>query len=101
MKRKGLIVSMIAVGLSLAASEGSAATAQQEKMKACNTEATGKGLKGDERKGFMSNCLSANAAANDSKPLTPQQEKMKKCNADAAGKTGEARKSFMSACLKG
>ena len=33
----------------------SAKTAQQEKMKTCNKEATGK--KGDERKKFMSECL--------------------------------------------
>jgi hypothetical protein len=33
-------------------------TAQQEKMKACNTEAGEKKLKGDERKKFMSTCLS-------------------------------------------
>jgi len=33
-------------------------TAQQEKMKACNKEAGDKKLKGDERKTFMSTCLS-------------------------------------------
>ncbi len=33
-------------------------TAQQEKMKACNKEAGEKSLKGDERKKFMSICLS-------------------------------------------
>jgi len=33
-------------------------TAQQEKMKACNKEAGEKQLKGDERKKFMSTCLS-------------------------------------------
>lgn len=33
----------------------SAKTAQQEKMGACNTQATDK--KGDERKAFMSECL--------------------------------------------
>ncbi|HYL20105.1 MAG TPA: PsiF family protein [Burkholderiales bacterium] len=32
-------------------------TAQQEKMKACNTDATAKSLKGDEREKFMSTCL--------------------------------------------
>jgi len=31
---------------------------QQNKMKACNKEADGKELKGDERKKFMSDCLS-------------------------------------------
>lgn len=31
--------------------------AQQDKMKSCNAEAKSKGLKGDERKKFMSDCL--------------------------------------------
>lgn len=37
------------------------------------------------------------------KPLTPQQQKMKDCNADPQAKTltGDARKAFMSTCLKG
>ena len=34
-------------------------TAQQEKMKACNREAGEKKLAGDERKKFMSSCLSS------------------------------------------
>ena len=34
-------------------------TAQQDKMKSCNAEAGKKALKGDERKKFMSECLSA------------------------------------------
>jgi hypothetical protein len=33
--------------------------AQQEKMKTCNADAKEKNLKGDERKKFMSSCLSA------------------------------------------
>ncbi len=33
-------------------------TAQQQKMKECNAEAKTKSLKGDERKKFMSTCLS-------------------------------------------
>jgi psiF repeat len=32
---------------------------QQEKMTACNKDATAKNLKGDERKAFMSDCLKA------------------------------------------
>jgi hypothetical protein len=75
-------------------SQGFAATAQQEKMKTCNADATAKALKGDERKAFMSDCLKA-------KPAT-QQEKMKTCNADATTKAlkGDERKAFMSDCLK-
>jgi hypothetical protein len=71
------------------------ANPQQERMKACNTQAGDK--KGDERKAFMSQCLKGGAAM----PMT-QQDKMKKCNADASAKSlkGDERKSFMSECLK-
>lgn len=34
-----------------------AASTQQDKMKKCNIDAKSKGLMGDERKKFMSNCL--------------------------------------------
>lgn len=85
-------------------------TPQQQKMKDCNAQATGK--TGDERKAFMSTCLKGGTAAAapaapamaaaPTKPMT-QQEKMKSCNADAGAKhlTGDARKTFMSTCLKG
>lgn len=65
-------------------------SAQQNLMTTCNQEASGK--KGDERKSFMSDCLS------DGKKR--QQERMKSCNADATGIKGDERKAFMSACLK-
>ncbi|MGH8379656.1 PsiF family protein [Pseudomonas sp.] len=86
-------VPLLLLGL-LMCSQGFAATAQQEKMKTCNADATVKALKGDERKAFMSTCLKA-------KPET-QQEKMKTCNADATVKAlkGDERKAFMSDCLK-
>ncbi|MBI5430775.1 MAG: PsiF repeat-containing protein [Nitrosomonadales bacterium] len=96
---------------------------QQEKMKGCNKEAKEGGLKGDERKAFMSKCLKKdyqlkNAAADmneaspgksDEKPAASaqapvkQQDKMKSCNADAKARDmkGEERKKFMSSCLKG
>lgn len=41
------------------------------------------------------------ATATAADTATPQQERMKTCNADATGKTGDARKAFMSDCLKG
>ena len=71
--------------------------AQQEKMKTCNAEAGKKALKGDERKKFMSECLSAKPAA-----PTTQQDKMKTCNAEAGKQAlkGDERKKFMSECLK-
>jgi hypothetical protein len=66
-------------------------SAQQNKMATCNKEAEGK--KGDERKAFMKDCLSANKQEK-------QQNKMKTCNKEAEGKKGDERKAFMSACLK-
>jgi hypothetical protein len=74
-----------------------APTAQQSKMKTCNADATGK--KGDERKAFMKQCLSAKPAAAEAAPKLTQQDKMKKCNADATGKKGDERKVFMKECL--
>ena len=60
-------------------------------MATCNAEAKDK--KGDERKAFMKECLSA-------KKETTQQSKMTTCNKEAAGKKGDERKKFMSECLK-
>ncbi|MGC4088254.1 MAG: PsiF family protein [Polyangiaceae bacterium] len=76
-----------------------APTAQQQRMKDCNTQADGK--KGDERKTFMSACLSGKPAPEAAKTVTPQQQRMKDCNAKAEGKKGDERKIFMSSCLKG
>jgi psiF repeat len=41
--------------------------AQQEKMKSCSKEASAKKLKGDERKTFMSGCMSAQPKADGDK----------------------------------
>ncbi|MBI4291964.1 MAG: hypothetical protein HY661_10830 [Betaproteobacteria bacterium] len=91
--------SALAQGKAPAAAEKKA-TPQQERMKKCNADA--KGMKGDERKKFMSACLSdkAAAAAPEKKP-TAQQDRMKKCNAEAKSMKGDERKKFMSTCLKG
>lgn len=74
-----------------------AATAQQSKMKECNAQAGDK--KGDERKAFMSECLSAKPAK--AEGGTPQQHKMKECNIKAGSLKGDERKRFMSDCLSG
>ena len=103
-----LVALALASGAALAADtakkEPSAAQqAQQEKMKTCNADAAKKELKGDERKKFMSACLSAKPAAEAPAAPATQQDKMKTCNADAATKElkGDERKKFMSECLKG
>jgi hypothetical protein len=105
----------------LAADDKKPATPQQQRMRDCNKEA--EGMKGQERKDFMKQCLSGKQAENKAareerrkeqqemreerqaerkEARTAQQERMKACNADAAvkGLKGDARKSFMSDCLK-
>lgn len=86
-----LVAACIAVPLAAAAQDKM--TTQQGKMATCNKEAAAKDLKGDARKEFMSECLSAKKAS--------QQDKMKTCNKEAGDKkmTGDARKKFMSDCL--
>jgi hypothetical protein len=99
------LISLMALGLALAvggahAADEKAPTAQQGKMKTCNADAKTKDLKGDERKAFMKDCLSAKPAAAADGAST-QQSKMKTCNADAKTKDlkGDERKKFMKECL--
>jgi hypothetical protein len=92
------LLTLVALGLTFTMGTAYAAdgkSAQQTKMGTCNQEAGDK--KGDERKAFMKECLSAKPAA----PVT-QQSKMKTCNADAKTQAlkGDERKKFMSECLK-
>lgn len=84
--------------LATAADEKKERTPQQQKMAACNKDAGEKNLKGDERKKFMSECLSGGG---DSQGKAKQQEKMKACNKEAGEKSlkGDERKKFMSQCL--
>ena len=67
------------------------ANAQQERMTACNKEAADK--KGDERKKFMSTCLSTKKKESDNKMAT--------CNTKSKGMKADERKTFMSDCMKG
>lgn len=94
MKKMFLSVAVTLFAASLAPA-ALAAGAQQNKMKECNASAGEK--KGDERKAYMKECLSAKPAK------TTQQDKMKSCNKEAGEKTlkGDDRKKFMSECLKG
>jgi psiF repeat len=84
---------LLSIGLLAGTAYAAEPTAQQGKMATCNKDAGDK--KGDERKAFMKECLSAKPASKQ----TAQQEKMKTCNKDATGKTGDARKAFMKECL--
>ena len=110
------IIALACLSVAVMVSAPAFAGAQQEKMKGCNVEA--KGMKGADRKAFMSKCLKKDytlkaagaASATEAKPTASaaapaatQQNKMKSCNADAKTKAlkGADRKTFMSSCLKG
>jgi hypothetical protein len=88
---KKILASMLAAAFCVVASPAfSAENAQQERMKACNKEAGDK--KGDERKKFMSECLSAKKKADDNR--------MSACNTKSKGMKADERKKFMSECMK-
>jgi len=92
-----LLATCLALPLAAHAADEKKPTSQQEKMTACNKEASAKNLKGEERNKFMSTCLSATPAS------SSQQDKMTACNKEAAAKNlkGDERKTFMSKCLSG
>ena len=82
---------LIAVlSLTLGANTAFAANSQQNKMTECNKQAGDK--KGDDRKAFMKDCLSAEKKTYDNK--------MGACNTKSKGMKGEEHKKFMSDCMK-
>ncbi|MDO9417381.1 PsiF family protein [Pararhizobium sp.] len=93
-KLLSLIAASACLSFTAAHAADKAPTAQQSKMATCNADDKAKTLKGDERKAFMKECLSA-------KGSETQQTKMKTCNADTKAKTlkGDERKAFMKECL--
>jgi psiF repeat len=78
----------------------SSTVSSQDKAKACNDAADKKGLKDQERKTFMQNCL--NKAANaGSGGNASQQDKATACKnlADKKGLQGADRRSFLKDCM--
>jgi psiF repeat len=103
--KKLLITACLAIA-AFAPGLAGAETAQQQKMKDCNTQATAKQMTGEARKTFMSQCLKAGGSpqqAAGGQQLTAQQQKMKDCNAQAKQQQlkGKDHKTFMSTCLSG
>ena len=88
--KKILALSILGLFAAMASPVMAAENAQQERMKACNKEAGDK--KGDERKKFMSTCLSDKKKASDNK--------MAACNTKSKGMKGDEHKKFMSDCMK-
>ena len=88
------LLSLLALGLVMSVGVAQAATEQQNKMKTCNAEAKGK--KGDERKAFMKECLSAKADAPAAAPAPSAA-----CEKSAADKklAGAAKASHIKKCM--
>ena len=101
-----LAVSAVVTLSALATSSAFAkdATAQQGKMATCNKDAADK--KGDERKAFMKECLSAKpaAAAEAAAPAASKSQgsKLGACSKEAAAKglKGAERNAYLSECGK-
>jgi len=88
---KTLLAIALAGAVALVATPSLAAeNPQQERMKTCNAKAGEK--KGDERKKFMSDCLSAEKKTYDNK--------MSSCNTKSKGMKSDERKKFMSDCMR-
>ena len=88
--KKLLALTLIGAFAALATPAFAAENAQQERMKTCNAKATDK--KGDERKKFMSECLSAEKKSSHNKMAT--------CNTKSKGMKADERKKFKSDCMK-
>jgi hypothetical protein len=75
-------------------------TPQQERMRSCNTLATGKELQGAERRHFITDCLKGSNG--NGRKLTAHQRKNEDCNRQARERRleGAARRGFMSECVK-
>ncbi len=88
--KKLLALTILGMWAALAMPAQAAENPQNERMKACNKEAGD--MKGDERKKFMSTCLSDKKKADDNK--------MAACNTKSKGMKADERKKFMSDCMK-
>lgn len=94
-----IVMSLTAVTLSTAlVVSPAAAETQANKMKTCNAEAKTRTLKGDERRTFMSQCLSS--TPEEKAQRLALKEKRKACTAQAREKAlkGDERKKFVSEC---
>ena len=88
--KKLLALTLIGAFAAVATPAFAAENAQQERMKTCNAKAGDK--KGEERKKFMSDCLSAEKKTYDNK--------MAACNAKTKGLKKEEANKVRSECMK-
>jgi hypothetical protein len=98
-----LAMTLLSLAMSLTPPARAAAnnqgSSQQDKIKTCNNMADKKGLKGDDRKNFVQDCLSK-AGSQQGNEMS-QRDKMNVCKnlADRKSLTGSERKSFIKDCM--
>jgi hypothetical protein len=94
-----LLLLAMSAGLPARAAADNQGSSQQDKVKACNNTADRKGLKGDDRKNFMQDCLSK--GGNQQLSDMSQKDKMNVCKnlADRKNLTGSDRRSFIKDCM--
>ena len=90
----------MSVGVPVRAAADKQGASQHDKTKACNNLADNKGLKGDDRKNFMQDCLSK-GGGNQKLDDMSQKDKMNVCKnlADRKNLTGSDRRSFIKDCM--
>ena len=73
---------------------------QQDKARACNDLADKKGLKGEDRKNFLQDCLSKTSNTKSLDDMS-QRDKLDACKnlADKRNLKGEDRRSFLKDCM--
>ena len=95
-----LLLLAMSLGLPTRAAANKQGPSQQDKTKACNNMADNKGLKGDDRKNFMQDCLSKGGGGQKLDDMS-QKDKMNICKnlADKKNLTGNDRRSFIKDCM--
>jgi hypothetical protein len=95
---RGVLAALFLFSACAAADDG--LTPDQKRMKACNTQAKEKDIKGAERSRFMSHCLNGNDG--EAPKPTAHQRKNETCTkrADNRSLEGAERRGFMSHCVK-
>jgi hypothetical protein len=92
---------MLAVGLLLSghALGADGLTPDQQRLRACNTQAKQQGLSKRERSRYITDCLSGRKGK---RPLTPIQAKNEACTREADNRKleGAERRGFMGECTK-
>ena len=90
---------LLALTVSTGLSSGSSAP-PQDKAKTCNDLADRKGLKGNDRKNFLQDCLSKTSGTQSVSDAS-QKDKMNACKnlADKRNLKGEDRRSFIKDCM--